>query len=183
MRSSVRGKIGSRNTTRLRGSTLASSSLCPTRYVRLYPTSVLNLQLQPPIRYIVLCPTLSGARSLVHAGKSLKNARLSWGTIVTPFTGVIDRSPVAFVERNRERHHLTIRVKCRIASQICLMAITKICRSLMTDIRIIIFIFEGHIEKHESVSLFLQNEARKFKCTKDKLTTSSYSLANYGVVL
>ena len=53
----------------------------------------------------------------------------------------------------------------------------------MTNIRIIISIFDGHIEKHESVSLFLQNEPRKFKCTKDKLTTSSYSLANYGVIL
>ena len=53
----------------------------------------------------------------------------------------------------------------------------------MTSIRIIILTFEGNIEKHESVSLFLQNEPRKFKCTKDKLTTSSYSLANYGVVL
>lgn len=53
----------------------------------------------------------------------------------------------------------------------------------MTNIRIIMSIFDEHIEKHESVSLFLQNEPRKFKCTKDKLVTSSYSLANYGVVL
>ena len=64
-----------------------------------------------------------------------------------------------------------------------LIGITKESRSLMTNIRIIIPIFDGHIEKHESVSLFLQNEPRKFKCTKDKLITSSYSHANYGVVL
>ena len=55
--------------------------------------------------------------------------------------------------------------------------------SIISDIRVKLSIFGRHIEKHESVSLFLQNEPRKFKCTKDKLTTSSYSLANYGVVL
>lgn len=37
----------------------------------------------------------------------------------------------------------------------------------MTNILIIIFIFEGHIEKHGSVGVFLQNQPRKCKYTKD----------------
>ena len=36
----------------------------------------------------------------------------------------------------------------------------------MTNIRIIMSIFDRHIEKHESVSLFLQCEPRKFRIAK-----------------
>ena len=36
----------------------------------------------------------------------------------------------------------------------------------MTNNRIIMTIFDEHFEKHESVSLFLQNEPRKFRIAK-----------------
>ena len=73
-------------------------------------------------------------------------------------------------------------IKVVTTSGIRISVFTK-SRSQTTNIQIILTIFDEHIEKHESVSLFLLNEPRKFKCTKDKPTTSSYSLANYGVVL
>ena len=153
----------------------------------------------PNVRGRRLALATSALRSPPMHRRTAFNEQVSWlfvkMTRVLRRSGVIDRSrsfaiaqatssmTVAYVERHRGRQRFSIRVKHRIASQICLIGITKKSRSLMTNIRIIMSIFVRHIEKHESVSLFLQNEPRTFKCTKDKLTTSSYSLANYGVVL